>query len=55
MTIMSEEETKDKKACALKALSLLFPEYKVMILPRTLLLSHADVNITIDETNFDNF
>lgn len=55
MTIMSEKEAKDKKDCTLKVLSLLLPEYKVIMLPRTLLLSHADVNITIDETNFDNF
>jgi hypothetical protein len=52
---MGEKEAKDKKDCTLKVLSLLLPEYKVIMLPRTLLLSHADVNITIDETNFDNF
>lgn len=54
MTIMQQEEAKDKKKATTSLLELLFPNYKVMFLPRSLALSKKDFpNITIDETNFN--
>ena len=54
MTIMQQEETKDKKRLTSTLLELLFPNYKVMFLPRSLVLSKKDFpNITIDENNFN--
>lgn len=56
MTIMQQEETKDKKKVVISLLELLFPNYKVMFLPRSLALSKKDFpNITIDENNFESF
>ena len=56
MTIMQQEETKDKKKAVISLLELLFPNYKVMFLPRSLALSKKDFpNITIDENNFEFF
>ena len=56
MTIMQQEETKDKKKVVISLLELLFPNYKVMFLPRSLALSKKDFpNITIDENNFEFF
>ena len=56
MTIMQQEETKDKKKSVISLLELLFPNYKAMFLPRSLALSKKDFpNITIDENNFEFF
>ena len=56
MTIMQQEETKDKKKTVISLLELLFPNYKVMFLPRSLALSKKDFpNITMDENNFEFF
>ena len=56
MTIMQQEETKDKKKAVISLLELLFPNYKVMFLPRYLALSKKDFpNITMDENNFEFF
>ena len=56
MTIMQQEETKDKKKAVISLLELLFPNYKVMFLPRSLALSKKDFpNITMDENNFEFF
>lgn len=55
MMIMSEKETKDKKIATQQLLSLLFPDYDIMIMPRSISLYHQ-VNKTstvIDENNFD--
>lgn len=55
MTIMQQEEAKDKKEAVKSLLELLFPNYKPMFLPRSLALSKKDFpNITIDENNFNS-
>lgn len=53
MTIMSEKETKDKKEAVQQLCSLLFPKYKIIFTPRSILLKDNDENIMIDENNFE--
>lgn len=55
MTIMKEKEAKDNKEAILDVLSLLLPNSKVTITPRSLLLNYNGANIIIDEGNFDCF
>ena len=52
MTIMSEPEAKDKKEATKQLLSLLFPNYKAIFSPRSLILQGENL-VTIDETNFE--
>ena len=52
MTIMSEPEAKEKKEATKQLLSLLFPNYKAVFSPRSLILQGENL-ITIDENNFD--
>lgn len=54
MTIMQQEEAKDKKEITKNLLSILFPNYNILFSPRSLILSKSDLpNITIDESNFE--
>ena len=55
MTIMQEKETKDKKDDVISVLQLLFPKYKPLITPASLLLNSIDGgnNAIIDESNFE--
>lgn len=55
MTIMQEKETKDKKDNVISVLQLLFPKYKPLITPASLLLNSIDGgnNAIIDESNFE--
>ena len=54
MTIMTEKEAADKKFSVLQLLSIVFPEYKIIFTPRTLVFSkEGQESINIDENNFD--
>ena len=54
MTIMLQDETKDKKANILNVLNLLFPSYKVNVTPNSLLFIKEGVApITVDGNNFE--
>lgn len=54
MTIMLQDETKDKKANILNILNLLFPSYKVNVTPNSLLFIKEGVPpITVDGNNFE--
>lgn len=54
MTIMLQDETKDKKANILNVLNLLFPSYKVNVTPNSLLFMKEGVpSITVDGNNFE--
>ena len=53
MTIMSEKETADKKFAVQQVCTLLFPKYKVLMTPRTVLLNGEGGSIQIDEQNFE--
>ena len=53
MTIMSEKETKDKRDAVQQVCTLLFPNYKTIFTPRSMLLSQNNQNFMIDNTNFE--
>ena len=55
MTIMTDKETVKKKNCVKSVLMILFPGYKTVFTPRTLLLNKDGVNVIIDENNFEIF
>ena len=52
MTIMQEKETAEKKFAVQQACALLFPKHKLMLTPRSVLLSGDGQTIQIDESNF---
>lgn len=55
MMVMTEKETVDKKRCVLDVLNLLFPNYKVILTPRSLLFQNKEnESIMIDENNFES-
>ena len=54
MTVMSSPETLDKKENVIQVLSLLFPNYKILFTPRSVILNNEENNTqTIDESNFE--
>ena len=53
MTIMSEKETREKKDAVIQVLSLLFPEYKIIFTPQSIMLQKDNSTILIDENNFN--
>ena len=53
MTIMSEKETREKKEAVTQVLSLLFPEYKIIFTPQSMMLQKDNSTILIDENNFN--
>lgn len=55
MMIMSNADTKDKKQNVLDVLKIVFPQYKVLITPNSLLFNLNGESILIDEKNFDIF
>ena len=54
MTVIGEKEMADKKRDVKDLLKLLFPEYTILITPRSLVFQDKEKNsITIDESNFE--
>lgn len=53
MTIMQEKEAIDKKVAVQQVCTLLFPKYKVMFTPRSMLFTGDGQTIQIDERNFE--
>ena len=53
MTMMMDKETVDKKNSVLQLLTILFPKYKVMITPRSLLFQSEGDSHMVDESNFE--
>ena len=54
MMVMTEKETADKKRCTLDVLKLLFPDYKVLLTPRSMIFQKEGAeSVTIDEDNFE--
>lgn len=53
MTIMSEKEAKDKKEATLQVFTLLFPKFKTLVTPRSLILKSETGDAIIDENNFE--
>ena len=53
MTVMTDKNTMDKREYVNQVLTVLFPDYKVMFTPRSLLFNNEGANIIIDENNFE--
>lgn len=53
MMIMQEKEAKEKKEATKKVLSLLFPTYKILFTPNSLLFQQDENNIIVDINNFE--
>ena len=53
MTIMSEKEAADKKIAVQQVFTLIFPKHKVMITPRSVLVTGEGMTVQIDENNFE--
>ena len=53
MMIMQEKEAKDKKIATQKVLTLIFPEYKVLFTPNSLLFQKENETIIVDNNNFE--
>ena len=49
------EQDKSKKALVKQVLLLLFPQYKILITPRSISFNKDEVNFIIDEGNFEIF
>lgn len=53
MTIMNGKETIDKKNAVIQIFQLVFPEYKILFTPMSLIFQKEDQTITIDDSNFE--
>lgn len=53
MTVMSEKEAVDKKVAVQQVCTLMFPSFKVVFTPRSMLFMGDGQTITIDENNFE--
>ena len=53
MTIMKEQETKDKKEAVLQFCQLIFPDSKIIFTPQSMLISSDKQQVIIDDNNFD--
>ena len=55
MAVMSSDEAVEKKQNVLQLLTLMFPQYKIILTPRSILFNGNDTQSMIDESNFDTF
>lgn len=53
MMVMNEKEASDKKELVIQLLGILFPSYKVLMLPTSIILTAGDITVIIDENNFE--
>lgn len=53
MMVMNEKEAADKKEQVMQLLAILFPNYKALMMPKSILLTAGDTTIMIDENNFE--
>lgn len=55
MKVLEQSETSEKKNNIVSLLSLLFPLYKIILMPKSIILSNMESkqNILIDDNNFD--
>lgn len=53
MTIVSNKETQDKKENVKKVLMLVFPKYKVLFTPKSLIFADDSGNHIVDDSNFE--
>lgn len=55
MTVMQDKSTQDKKQAVLNILNVVFPKYKVLLTPNSLLFQESEGTKMVDERNFDFF
>ena len=53
MTMMMDASTADKKVCVQQLLNMLFPKYKVLMTPRSILFQSDGGSQVVDESNFE--
>jgi hypothetical protein len=53
MTVVMSKEEKEKKISVIQVLSILFPGFKALFTPRSLILQKGETAVTIDESNFE--
>ena len=53
MTMINEKQLQDKKEAVEQVLTLLFPKFKIIFTPRSIFMNSSEVNVTIDEGNFE--
>lgn len=53
MTIMKEQETRDKKEAVMTLFQLIFPDTQVVMTPMSIILNKEGQSSTIDENNFE--
>lgn len=53
MTMINQPEMADKKEAVLSTLTLLLPQSSVIFTPRSMMLRTGDMNIMVDEGNFE--
>jgi hypothetical protein len=53
MTVMMDKTTVDKKFATMQVLQLIFPGYKVLFTPMSLILQKDEQSITVDNSNFE--
>ena len=53
MTIMKEQETRDKKEAIITLFQLIFPKYQVIMTPMSILLNKEGQQTIVDENNFE--
>lgn len=53
MTVMNEKQTADKKQAVTSVLTVLFPTYKVLFTPRSLVFTSEQGTAMVDENNFE--
>jgi len=53
MTVMMDKATIDKKLATMQVLELVFPKYKVLFTPMSLIFTQGEISITVDNTNFN--
>jgi hypothetical protein len=51
---MNERQTLDKKADVIQVLTVLFPTYKVIFTPRSIMFNNDAGNFMVDEGNFES-
>ena len=53
MTIMKEQETRDKKEAVMTLFQLIFPDTQIVMTPMSIILNKEGQSSTIDEDNFE--
>lgn len=52
MALLEQKEMSDKKIAVQQVMQLLMPKYKIIFMPRSVILNFGEENIIIDEGNF---